>query len=690
MYAATATFYECLTGRPPFSGDTAERLMHQHLAEPVPLEPVPEPLRPLIEAGMAKDPGRRPADAAALVTELRTMAAGAYGPDWEQRGRSSLGAAALLLAALWPSGIAAAVQGAAVHKVSLLRHLRPRHIGPVKGAIAGGAAVAVAAVAVVVATQSRPAAPPPPVAINGSLIGVAAVSASSAWAVGCSGTQCTRTLIVHWNGTTWAQVPSPDVGANHYIPGVAAAPDGSAWAVGCTGCTGSSTFKSTRTLILRWNGTAWTRSPSPSPGYAQLEGVTATSADSAWAVGYTTSSSNLEAYPVILRWNGATWTQWPNPGPEMGYLDGVTALSASNIWAFGVSEVPGVVSTLIWHWNGTAWTRVPSPSPGTDSQITDVAAASADNAWAIGYTFHGSSSNPLTLHWNGTAWTLVPDPSPAGSRLESVAAASDGTAWAVGTTGTGNSARALMLRWNGAAWTRVPSPYPGPDAELLGVTALSGSDAWAVGGTSTSALILRWNGQTWSDTVGPVSPAAAPTSSPTPYTVPSPASSAVASPASSAVASPGLPPRRQVAQTLAALLAQSGTDRAAITQAFNAVAGCSPGLSQDETIFSDAAASHQDLLGKLAALPGRSALPASMLQDLTLAWQASGEADQDFARWTQDEITRGCSTDDQSDANYQAAMVPDNQATTYKKAFVGQWTPIADEYGLPVYQYGQI
>ena len=75
VYAATATFYECLTGHPPFSGDSAERLLYQHLAEPVPLEPVPEPLRPLIEAGMAKDPGRRPADATAFVTELRTTAA---------------------------------------------------------------------------------------------------------------------------------------------------------------------------------------------------------------------------------------------------------------------------------------------------------------------------------------------------------------------------------------------------------------------------------------------------------------------------------------------------------------------------------------------------------------------------------------------------------------------------------------
>jgi hypothetical protein len=172
--------------------------------------------------------------------------------------------------------------------------------------------------------------------------------------------------------------------------------------------------------------------------------------------------------------------------------------------------------------------------------------------------------------------------------------------------------------------------------------------------------------------------------------VSSPVSSAVSSPASAAVSSPGVAPGRQAAQALAALLAQSGTDRAAITQAFNAVAGCSTGLSQDQAIFSNAASSRQTLLGELAALPDRSALPASMLQDLTAAWQASGQADQDFAKWTQDEISQGCSTNDQSDASYQAATAPDDQATKDKKAFAALWAAIADEYGLPLYQYNQI
>ena len=97
VYAATATFYECLTGRPPFTGDTAERLLYQHLSQAVPLEPVPEPLRPLVAAGLAKDPGDRPADGTALVAELRAVAgrrvrAGLGGPRPVRAGRG--GAAA--------------------------------------------------------------------------------------------------------------------------------------------------------------------------------------------------------------------------------------------------------------------------------------------------------------------------------------------------------------------------------------------------------------------------------------------------------------------------------------------------------------------------------------------------------------------------------------------------------------------
>ncbi len=185
VYAATATFYECLTGHPPFTGDSAERLLYQQLTEPVPLDPVPAPLRPLVTAGLAKDPTARPADAAAFVGELRIVAAGAYGQDWEDRGRSRLGEAALLLAALWPSAVPPALQGTPVEHVNLhhsaqgsresrhlwhLRHLRHeahlRHLSRLRLAVAVGAGAAVVAavavVAVVTATKGSSRAPSGP------------------------------------------------------------------------------------------------------------------------------------------------------------------------------------------------------------------------------------------------------------------------------------------------------------------------------------------------------------------------------------------------------------------------------------------------------------------------------------------------------------------------------------------------
>ena len=154
VYAATATFFECLTGRPPFHGDTAQALLYQHMFRPVPVDEVPEPVRPLIVAGLAKDPGDRPADATMFVAALNALATRTYGPHWRDRGRSFLGEAALLLAALWPSGGQPAVQGSAVQKTRL--HRRPRHprhprlrrSTAIKGAIAA-ATVGIGAIVVV-------------------------------------------------------------------------------------------------------------------------------------------------------------------------------------------------------------------------------------------------------------------------------------------------------------------------------------------------------------------------------------------------------------------------------------------------------------------------------------------------------------------------------------------------------------
>jgi serine/threonine-protein kinase len=97
VYAATAVFYECLTGKTPFTGKLLQ-LQEQHVTAAVPLDRIDPPLQALIARGMAKNPAGRPHSAIAFVAELEAAAGAAYGPDWEERGRGHLAerAAALL------------------------------------------------------------------------------------------------------------------------------------------------------------------------------------------------------------------------------------------------------------------------------------------------------------------------------------------------------------------------------------------------------------------------------------------------------------------------------------------------------------------------------------------------------------------------------------------------------------------
>ncbi|MGV9235279.1 protein kinase domain-containing protein [Streptomyces nigra] len=103
VYAATATFFECLTGHKPFAGDNIAELALRHVEAPVPAEEAPEPVRDLVRRGLAKDPEQRPARAAEFVQELEAAAGAGYGPDWEERGRDRLAALVALLPLLLPS-----------------------------------------------------------------------------------------------------------------------------------------------------------------------------------------------------------------------------------------------------------------------------------------------------------------------------------------------------------------------------------------------------------------------------------------------------------------------------------------------------------------------------------------------------------------------------------------------------------
>ncbi|XVQ84192.1 serine/threonine-protein kinase [Microbispora siamensis] len=102
VYAATVVFFECLTGGRPFRAQNMAALARQHQATPPPVDEVPPPLRELVERGMAKRPEDRFASAEEFLRKLEAVAAGAYGPAWEERGRRRLAALAGLLVPFFP------------------------------------------------------------------------------------------------------------------------------------------------------------------------------------------------------------------------------------------------------------------------------------------------------------------------------------------------------------------------------------------------------------------------------------------------------------------------------------------------------------------------------------------------------------------------------------------------------------
>jgi eukaryotic-like serine/threonine-protein kinase len=97
IYAATATFYECLTGHVPYSAESVFELQTLHRAAPIPVADVPAALAPLLAQGLAKSPAERPATATAFLAEVEAAAVVEFGLEWEARGRRELAA---LVAAL--------------------------------------------------------------------------------------------------------------------------------------------------------------------------------------------------------------------------------------------------------------------------------------------------------------------------------------------------------------------------------------------------------------------------------------------------------------------------------------------------------------------------------------------------------------------------------------------------------------
>jgi hypothetical protein len=350
-----------------------------------------------------------------------------------------------------------------------------------------------------------------------SLDGVTCTSATDCWAVGYyqNYNEVVEPLIEHWDGSSWAIVASPNAsGTINQLSRVACTSVSDCWAVGYT--YNSSISGLFKTLIEHWDGSSWSIIASPNTSVTErnvLVGVTCASASECWAVGAYGNGDTGQT--LIEHWDGSAWSIVTSPNTsftqagiaQVNVLQGVTCASTSDCWAVGYSfthydltvgptnsAFVTAPQTLIEHWNGTSWSIVTSPSIPGNNYLKDVTCTSVSECWAVGYSNNGNAAQQgginqtLIEEWNGSAWIILISPNTSAAQpnsLDGVTCASASECWAVGSYGENTTGirQTLVEQWDGTSWSIASSPNTTAmqDNYLLGVTCASASECWAVG-----------------------------------------------------------------------------------------------------------------------------------------------------------------------------------------------------------------
>jgi hypothetical protein len=182
--------------------------------------------------------------------------------------------------------------------------------------------------------------------------------------------------------------------------GVWGASNTEVWAVG-----GSPLGNGDNDVILRFDGTTWSRVPPPELlGVAYFK-VWGSARDDVWIVGQD---------GLALHYDGSVWKRVTTP--VRATLLTVTGRSSTDVWAVG-----GPPATLV-HWDGTSWSEEPPPFEA--SGLTGVAFGPNGDLFVVGLA---------GTRWRRTSGKWVDDSDqPVLGDLHAVWVAPSGEAWAVG------------------------------------------------------------------------------------------------------------------------------------------------------------------------------------------------------------------------------------------------------------------
>ena len=327
---------------------------------------------------------------------------------------------------------------------------------------------------------------------------------NQAWAVGdWFNGKSDQTLVEHQYHEGWRVVVSPNASSKHNeLDSVSGTSSRDVWAVGRY----QPSVGQERTLIEHWDGSTWKIVPSPNVGsfHNELDSVVAITPDDVWAVGHYDRSSIPADKALIEHWDGTLWNVVPAPvflGPISDLMSIAATPKGGPLWAVGSQTFGHRTISLMCEFVGGVWRVVPSPNHGPyDNVLRGVAAVSLRDVWAVGSADHNGTSFAVTMHWDGLDIDLerVPRILTTHYTLEAIATDSLRRVFAVGEYFSGHTIVSAILEWRSNQWqidrlSRIGFTHN----QLLGVASSTKSPPVAVGiifsGSADKTLVMTCN-----------------------------------------------------------------------------------------------------------------------------------------------------------------------------------------------------
>lgn len=331
-----------------------------------------------------------------------------------------------------------------------------------------------------------------PPAGNVGLDSLSMVSPSEGWATGIvnpmrfDGRFPSAAVLYHLVNGQWRRLPQTYPGAELKSLSMDSPSDG--WAASPTPMNASK-----QPLVLHYTGGVWRQVDVPAldavlrPTATVLEAdintisVRMFGAQAGWMFAQTNRDSDTEGGPrsLVLRFEGGAWTLVPGPQVVQSVtLFDFSAVSVDEAWMMGTDTHSGRSTTVFYHYINGGWAVAPETFP---FGAWDLTMLSTDDGWAATSASASVTASVILLHYDGVRWAKLASPSAWSAQDVTPAGLVFATGPGVGVTWMVTYTPDAIGLWQDAHghWSQVAWPYQDMTPLALAPGALG--EVWGIG-----------------------------------------------------------------------------------------------------------------------------------------------------------------------------------------------------------------